>query len=120
MPPAVRPIRLVPSLSGCVPPSLPSERMRISLPRGCGAAAGCAPAMNIVLTVPGSFAGGAAPAGAVRVPHEPQNKNPCGTKVPQLGQGAPATCAAGTGGCAAPDLVLSSVNAGGAASLSVS
>src|SRR5215831_21406087 len=81
--------------------------------------------MNIVLPTPASAAAGlAAPGapGAMRVPHDPQNRNPCGTKVPHEGQGAPAPCGvAGCGGCAAPDLVLSSgPKLGGLASLMVS
>ena len=94
---------LVPSSSECVPPSLPSERMSTSLPRGAGPAtrAGIAPGLicRVRPSVPGvGLKAGGAGTVPTRAPHAPQNRNPVGTSLPHEGHGLPGSGAAGASG----------------------
>src|SRR5262245_26014935 len=96
-----------PSVSA--PPSPPSGRMRMSLPRAAGAGAG----MAALLAVGGPPAPGGGAMAPRRVPHEPQKTNSHGTGRLQLGQvrTGPEVCPPASG----PGTACASGGAAGAA-----
>src|SRR5438552_558535 len=77
-----------PSIRGWTPPSEPSGRMRISLPRGTAGTTGAGADMYIVRAGEAEDGAAEAPLG-MRAPQEPQNAKPGLTGRPQVGQMRP-------------------------------